>query len=227
MNKRILRRSLRTILPKAPIVAELGQQLVLESMDFTPQTVIKGYMNGYFPYPTPSSRIHWQCPPQRAQVPIHDFHIPKNIKRLLRQEKFEIRFDSNFEEVIRACADRSNTWINEQIINVYLQLHEMRVASSVEAWLDGKLVGGIYGIRIGGYFATESQFHRIRDAGKIAFVTLIELLQSNGYLLHDVQNISPYLEQFGAVEMSNDDFRIAAASAMVKQCAWPIAEATV
>ena len=226
MNKRILRRSLRTVLPKAPIIAEVGQQLVLESMDFTPQTVIKGYMNGHFPTPV-GNAIRWEAPAQRAQIPIQNFHIPKNIKRLVRQQKFEIRFDTSFEEVINACADRKDSWISNQIIDVYIQLNEMRVASSVEAWLDGELVGGLYGIRIGGYFATESQFHRVRDAGKVAFVTLFETLKSNGFLLHDVQNITPYLKQFGAIEMTNSAFRETVANAMVRQTTWPMAEAQV
>ena len=212
------------MLPRGPIVAELGQQLVLESLDFTPQTVIKGYMNGFFPTPA-GNRIHWEAPAQRALIPIDDFHVPKNIKRLMRQGKFEVRFDTCFEQVMRACADRDDSWINEQIIDIYVQLNKLGVASSVEAWLDGELAGGLYGMRIGGYFATESQFHRVRDAGKIAFVTLFEVLKSNGYLLHDVQNMTPYLEQFGAIEVSNIEFRKNITNAVIRSSAWPSSEA--
>lgn len=209
------------VLPRAPIVAELGQQLALESRNFTPQTLVSGYMNGYFPYPTPSSRIHWQCPPQRGCIPIEDFHISRSTKRLVRQQKFEVRFDTSFEQVIRHCANRPNTWINEEIIKVYVQLHEMGAASSVETWLDGELVGGLYGVRIGSYFAGESQFHTVPDAGKVALAALCNTLRDNGFMLHDVQFVTPYLQQFGAIEVSSSEFRDMVTNAVIFPAKWP------
>ena len=223
MDARILRKSLRTVLPRGPVVAELGQQLALEALDFTPQTVIKGYLNGFFPSPY-KSHIHWQAPAQRAHIPVNDFHVSKNTKRLVRQKKFDIRFDTNFEEVIRQCANRPDTWISEEIINVYLQLHHMGVASSVEAWLDGELVGGLYGIRIGSYFAGESQFHTIPNAGKVALVTLCNTLKDNGFLLHDVQYLTPFLKQFGAIEVSSTEFRDMVTNSAICPAEWPSVE---
>ena len=154
-----------------------------------------------------SGDIHWRAPERRGIMPIDDFHIPKNLKRVVRQKKFEIRLDTEFEQVIRGCADRDETWITEEFITTYCRLHEMGVARSVEAWQDGELVGGLYGIQLGRYFATESQFHRVRDAGKIAFIHLFHMLQDGGFLLHDVQYKTGYLEQFGGTDIANRDFR--------------------
>ncbi len=217
---RALKKALRTVTPRVPIVAELGQQFALESMPFNPQTVIKGYINGMFFTPH-KSKIYWQAPPTRALIPIEDFHVPENIKRLIRQEKFEVRHDTSFEKVMRMCAEREEeSWITDDIIGVYLKLHKMGVASCVEAWQDGELVGGLYGIRIGSYFATESQFHTVRDAGKVAFVALFEVLKSNGYLLHDVQYMTPYLDQFGAISMADSEFKDMMTEAVIKPAGW-------
>ncbi len=152
-------------------------------------------------------RRAWSAGEHRSIVPIDAFHVPKNLRRLVRQQKFEIQLDTQFEEVIQACADREETWITEDFISTYCRLHEMGVARSVEAWQDNQLVGGLYGICLGRYFATESQFFRVRDAGKIAFIHLFEMLKSGGFLLHDVQYRTPYLEQFGGTELANDEFR--------------------
>ena len=217
---RALKKAISSVTPRVQTVAELGQQFALESLPFNPQTVIKGYINGMF-FTFHKSKIYWQAPPTRALIPINDFHVPKNIKRLIRQEKFEVRHDTSFERVMRMCAEgEEESWINDEVIKVYLQLHEMGVASCVESWLDGELVGGLFGVRIGSYFATESQFHRVRDAGKVSFVALFEVLKSNGYLLHDVQYKSPYLDQFGAVEMVNAEFKDIITEAVIKPTGW-------
>ena len=217
---RAIRKALKTITPRNELTAELGQQFALESMPFNSQTVVKGFISGRFFTPH-NSKIYWQAPPTRAVVPINDFHVPKNIKRLVRQNKFEVRHDTSFEKVMRMCADRDeDSWIDDKVINVYLDLHKKGLASSVESWQDGELVGGLYGIRIGSYFATESQFHTIRDAGKIAFVALFEQLKLNGYMLHDVQFMTPYLEQFGAIEMLDDEFQSVITDAVVKPAGW-------
>ena len=129
------------------------------------------------------------------------------MKRLLRQNKFEIRVNTSFEDVIRACAEREETWITDEIISVYCELHRRGFAHSVEAWQDGELVGGLYGTCIGRFFATESQFHRVRDASKVAFVATFEILKAAGFVIHDVQFRTEYLDQFGAIEMPRDEFR--------------------
>ncbi len=220
LHIRAIKKVLRRVTPRVPLIAELGQQFSLESMPFNAKTVIRGYMSGMF-FTLDKSKICWHSPPKRALIPITDFHVPKNVKRLIRQEKFEVRFDTSFEKVIRMCAVREKeSQINEEIIDVFIQLHKMGVASCVESWLDGELVGGLYGIRIGKYFATESQFHTVRDAGKVSFVALFDVLKSNGYLLHDVQFMTPYLEQFGAVEMLDSEFKNIITEAVVKPGGW-------
>ena len=199
MLSRLLRRAIRLVLPRIDGGGELSQQVALDMIPFRPETVIKGYLNGFFPMTEAGGVIRWRAPERRGIVPIDAFHVPENLSRLVRQQKFEIRLDTQFEEVIRACADRDETWITEEFINTYCRLHEMGVARSVEAWQDGQLVGR--------YFATESQFHRVRDAGKVAFIHLFHMLRSGEFLLHDVQYQTPYLDQFGGTDLANSDFR--------------------
>ena len=207
MLSRIVRRAARVMLPRIPGGGEVGQQVALESLDFRPETVIKGFLNGYFPMPGPDGTVRWRSPELRGIIPIEDFHVPKNLRRLVRQKKFEIRVNTSFEDVIRGCAEREETWITDEIISVYCELHRRGFAHSVESWQDGELVGGLYGTCIGRFFATESQFHRVRDAGKIAFIQTFEILKTAGFLIHDVQFKTPYLEQFGGTELPRAEFR--------------------
>jgi leucyl/phenylalanyl-tRNA--protein transferase len=217
MLDKVIRRTARYLLPRIDGGGEVGQQVALNALPFCAETVIKGYLNGFFPMANPQGDVHWRAPSQRCVMPIHDFHVSKNLKRLIRQQKFEIRVDTCFEEVIRGCADRAETWITDNFIETYQELHELGVARSVEAFVDGELVGGIYGISIGKYFATESQFHRVSHAGKLAFIYAAEILKSNGYKLHDVQYQSPFLEQFGALEIPDTEFRRELTQAVVQQ----------
>lgn len=219
MLSRVVQKTVRTLVPLLRDGADLSQRLALDTLKFSPETVIRGYLNGYFPLPE-KGRIRWRAPKTRAVIPVDEFHIPKNVKRLVRQQKFEVRFDTAFGEVIRGCADRSESWINDAIISVYTRLHEAGVAHSVEAWQDGELVGGLYGVRIGSYFATESQFHRVRDAGKVAFVSLFERLNSSGFQLHDVQSMTPYLSQFGAIEVSDSEFAAGLMHSVIAPSKW-------
>ena len=207
MLPKVIRSMARVMLPRVSGGGEVAQQIALNSLEFCPDTVIKGYLIGFFPMPDTSGRISWRAPEQRGVMPVDSFHIPKNLKRLIRQKKFEIRIDTQFEQVIRSSAERDNTWITDEIIAVYCQLHEMGIAHSVEAWQDDQLAGGLYGVHIGRYFATESQFHRVRDAGKVAFIHLMEMLRDGEFQLHDVQYPTPYLEQFGGTGAPALEFR--------------------
>jgi leucyl/phenylalanyl-tRNA--protein transferase len=207
MLPQVIRIAARLMLPRVSGGVEVAERIALNSLEFRPETVIKGYLNGFFPMPDESGRVSWRAPEIRGVIPVDGFHIPKNLKRLIRQNKFEIRLDTQFEQVIRGCAERDETWITDEIVDVYCRLNEMGVARSVEAWQNGELVGGLYGVSIGRYFATESQFHRVRDAGKISFVFLAEILKAGGFLLHDVQYPTPYLEQFGVAALPAADFR--------------------
>lgn len=207
MFPRVIRSAARSVLSRVADGGEVAQQIALNSLKFRPETVIKGYLNGFFPMPDEAGRVTWRAPQTRGVMPIDEFHVPKNLKRLVRQKKFEIRVDTEFEQVIRGCSERDETWITDEVVDIYCRLHEMGVAKSVEAWQDGELAGGLYGICIGRYFATESQFHRVRDAGKIAFIHLADILQTGGFLLHDVQYPTPYLQQFGVTSLEANEFR--------------------
>lgn len=186
---------------------EVGEQVALRALGFTPETVIKAYLNGYFPMAGEHGNIAWRAPEQRCLIPIDAYKVRKSLARIVKQAPFEIRLNSAFGDVIRGCADREETWISAEVMDVYTRLHAMGVAHSVEAWQDGKLAGGVYGIALGRYFATESQFFRVPNAGQVAFVHTFERLRERGFLLHDVQFKTPFLEQFGAIEIPRDDFR--------------------
>ena len=180
---------------------------MLDSLDARAETVLRGYASGYFPMPDSTGRLQWQFPPWRGVIPIDGFHVPRSVARLIRSGRFEVRYDTALERVIRACADRDPTWITEEIVAIYQRLHEWGVVHSVEAWVGQELAGGLYGVAIGGYFAGESQFHRERDAGKVAFVALAERLREGGFLLHDTQYRTEYLARFGCIEVSAEEFR--------------------
>ncbi|MGF1546650.1 MAG: leucyl/phenylalanyl-tRNA--protein transferase [Thiotrichales bacterium] len=202
-----VRRAARILLPRVSGGLEVGEQIALDAFGFNKEAVIKAYVNGYFPMPDAQGRVHWLAPARRCLIPIESHSVPKNLARLVRQRVFEIRVDTAFDQVIRACAERRETWINDEFIRVYNELHEMGVAHSVEAWQGGALVGGLYGVAIGRFFATESQFHRVRDAGKVAFVHTFQILRDQGFKMHDVQFQTAFLEQFGSVEISLQEYR--------------------
>lgn len=182
------------------------ERIVSDSLDVRAETVLRGYLAGRFPMPDMTGRLHWEFPPRRGVIPIDGFHVPRSVARLIQSGRFEVRYDTAVEQVIRACADRDATWITEEIVEIYQRLHEWGVVHSVETWRDGDLVGGLYGVAIGGYFAGESQFHRVRDAGKVAFVALAERLREAGFLLHDTQHRTEHLARFGCVEITAEEF---------------------
>jgi leucyl/phenylalanyl-tRNA--protein transferase len=150
--------------------------------------------------------IEWFSPDPRAILPLNNFHLPHSLKRQVRKKVFEIRIDNRFIEVIRACAKREDTWINDEIIESYEALHEIGFAHSVEAWRENKLAGGLYGVAIGGAFFGESMFHRVTDASKVALAALVEHLRTKKFALLDTQWLTPHLRQFGGVEISRSHY---------------------
>ena len=146
--------------------------------------------------------IRWFSPDPRTILPLEAFHVPHGLKRERRAAGFEIRINTRFAEVMRACAERPDTWINGEIIASYIRLHELGAAHSVEAWSANELVGGLYGVAIGGAFFGESMFHRVTGASKIALWALVERLRERRFTLLDTQWLTPHLEQFGAKEIS-------------------------
>lgn len=204
-----------------------AQQAVLNALDFSPETVLRATANGFFPMANEAGNIEWRCPAKRAVIPVDDFRVRKSLRRIVRSGRFEIRIDSAFDGVIEACAERPKTWITPQLADVYKELFRMRQARSVEAWQNGELVGGVYGLCIGRYFVSESQFHRVNHAGKVCFATLFEILRANNFLLHDVQYPSGFLSQFGTVEMDRDEFQRKLSVALVQPARFELPSTTI
>lgn len=171
------------------------------------EVLLQGYRLGVFPMAMENGAIEWFSPDPRGILPLAEFHIPHGLERTVRKGTFEIRFDTSFTEIMRRCSERSETWINGEIIESYTRLHELGSAHSVEAWLEGKLAGGLYGVSIGGAFFGESMFHDVTDASKVALCALVERLRAQKFLLLDTQWLTPHLEQFGAVEVSRKEYR--------------------
>lgn len=173
-----------------------------------PTELLYAYAQGYFPMAIPEeeNEIYWFKPEDRGIIPLDKFHVPKNLKRLYKQGKFELRINADFEGTIRACADRSDTWISEEIISSYCKLNELGYALSFETWLNGELVGGLYGVALGRAFFGESMFHKVTDASKIALVFLIEFLTDRDFILLDTQYLNDHLKQFGGIAIPDEEY---------------------
>lgn len=186
-------------------------------MQLTPELLLVAYAQGIFPMAHDDGRIYLYDPDPRAILPLEAFHVPRSLARRVRSGRFTVRVDSAFRAVIEACAapaaGRESTWISAEIIDLYTQLHHMGFAHSVEAWQGDYLVGGLYGVALGGLFAGESMFSRVTDASKVALVHLVERLRAGGFVLLDTQFRTDHLARFGAVEISRVEYqkRLAAA----------------
>jgi len=170
------------------------------------ELLLQAYRFGIFPMAMSDSSIEWFSPDPRAILPLDRFHVPHGLRRVADKNIFEVKMDQRFGEVIRACAKRKDTWINREIIESYEHLHELGHAHSVETWQTGKLVGGLYGVAIGGAFFGESMFHRKTDASKVALVALVQHLQAQKFVLLDTQWVTPHLVQFGAIEIPRSQY---------------------
>lgn len=168
------------------------------------ETLLNAYADGVFPM-AEDGELLWFSPENRGVIPIDErFHIPKGLKRALKKAPFEIRFDTAFVDVMRGCAERESTWIDEGIIASYVALHEMDFAHSVECWDEDGLQGGLYGVSLGHAFFGESMFSRKTDASKIALIYLVSFLRENGFVLLDTQWMTDHLRQFGGYELPRD-----------------------
>jgi len=170
------------------------------------ELLLHAYRNAVFPMAMENGEIAWFSPDPRAIIPLDTFHIPHGLKRTLKKAPFEIRIDTAFETVMRACAARDETWINEVIVKSYVNLHRLGHAHSVEAWLDGKLAGGLYGVSLGGAFFGESMFHDVTDASKVALHALVTRLLARGFTMLDTQWLTPHLVTFGAIEIPRAEY---------------------
>jgi len=179
----------------------------------TPDLLLQAYAVGLFPMAErrDDPTLYWIDPEERAILPLDGFHLSRRLARTVRANRFEIRCDTAFQDVMRACAEptaeRRETWINDPILQLYTALFRRGHAHSVEAWREGELVGGLYGVSLGGAFFGESMFSRETDASKVALVHLVARLKVGGYVLLDCQFMTEHLRQFGVVEISRDDYR--------------------
>ncbi len=184
--------------------------------ELTPELLLRAYAMGVFPMADDreDGAIYWYAPDPRAVLPLQAFRTSKNLLKLVRQRRFEVVSDRDFEGVMRACADRPSTWISDEIVAAYTGLHRLGKAHSIECWRDGRLVGGLYGVALGGAFFGESMFSRERDASKVALVHLVDQLNALGYTLLDTQFTTPHLVRFGAIEISRDAYERALQTAL-------------
>lgn len=186
----------------------------------TPAVLRAAYARGIFPMAESADdpTLAWYDPDPRGVIPLDGFHVPDSLAKRMRRGDFTLQADGDFEGVIRACAQttpsRRTTWINEEIIAAYCALHREGLAHSVECRLDGKLVGGLYGVALGGAFFGESMFSRARDASKVALVDLVARLRRGGFTLLDTQFVTPHLARFGAVEIPRATYRKSLARAL-------------
>ena len=164
--------------------------------------------------------IGWFSPDPRGIIPLETFHVSRRLARVLRQGGFQIRIDHDFERIMRECAERADdgTWISDEIIKCYLQLHRQGYAHSVEVWRGDQLAGGLYGVHLGGAFFGESMFHLVTDASKVALAALVDRMRVRGFALLDVQWVTPHLAQFGAAEISREEYLKRLRGAMSLSC---------
>jgi leucyl/phenylalanyl-tRNA--protein transferase len=174
--------------------------------------LLAAYASGWFPMADEAGTISWYSPDPRGVLPLETFHVPSRLQRTIRHSPLQVQVDRSFAEVMRACAEAeresedSGTWISDEIIDSYCELHALGHAHSVEVREGDRLVGGLYGVALGGAFFGESMFHTATDASKIALVALIERLRSRGFTLLDTQWVTPHLRQFGAIEIPRPEY---------------------
>ena len=191
-------------LPPAEAADEHG--LVGVGADLAPSTLLAAYRSGLFPMPYRRRAVGWWSPDPRGVLPLDGLKVSRSLRKSVA--RFDASIDDCFEQVVRHCGDpgREHGWINDDIVKAYVRLHEMGWAHSVETWLDGQLVGGLYGVRIGRFFAGESMFSTATDASKVALVHLVDWLRDTGAVLLDVQWSTPHLASLGVVEVARDDY---------------------
>lgn len=178
----------------------------------TPNLLLQAYSSGVFPMAEgrEDNELFWVDPEERGVIPLNGFHIPKSLAKRVRQNKYQITIDTAFRQVVQNCAKpargRETTWISERIETLYTDLFQRGFAHSVETWHEGQLVGGLYGVSLGGAFFGESMFSTMTDASKVALVHLVARLKVGGYWLLDTQFITDHLKQFGAIEIHRQEY---------------------
>ena len=196
--------------------------------EISPELMLRAYAAGIFPMAKSKSAetVFWVDPRERGILPLDKFHIPKSLRKTVRQNRFDIRCDHAFSKTLEECArptlGRRDTWINADIERCVNELHAMGFAHSVECWQGGKLVGGLYGISIGSAFFGESMFSRVADASKVALVHLVARLKLGGFRLLDTQFVTDHLERFGVIEIPTRDYLVLLEDALKYQAVFPV-----
>ncbi len=189
------------------------------NLDLSPEKLLAAYSVGIFPMADDDGSMHWLAPDPRAIVELEALVVSRSLRAVVRRGEFEVRFDGDFAGVMRCCADRSEgTWISSDILIAYQRLHALGFAHSVEAWQEGCLVGGLYGVVIGGAFCGESMFHKVTNASKVALVHLVQRLQERNFVLLDIQFMTEHLRSLGASEIPRDEYLDRLAQAIELPC---------
>ncbi len=194
-----------------PATESTPDGLVAVGGDLAPPRLLDAYRHGIFPWPVSDEEMMlWWSPDPRAILPLDAMHISRRLRRTLRSGKFQVTCDRAFAEVIAGCAigpgREGGTWLTEPMIDAYVQMHRMGHAHSVEVWHEGQVAGGTYGIVIGGLFAAESMFYRVRDASKVALAHLVHHLSTQGFQLLDVQQWTPHTSRLGVIEIPRAEY---------------------
>ena len=175
--------------------------------DLRPEWLLRAYHSGIFPWYDDGDPILWWSPDPRAIIELNSLQVSRRLRRTVRSGRFTLTVNRAFGEVIRGCADRAEgTWITREMLKAYVTLHQLGHAHSVEAWADGELAGGLYGVAVGGLFAGESMFTRQRDASKVALVYLVERLRERGFRLFDIQMRTEHTARLGAIEIARSEY---------------------
>ena len=196
--------------------------LVAVGGNLSPKRLLSAYRQGIFPWYSENQPIFWWSLDPRGIIPLDDFHVGATLIKVLKRKIFEIKINTAFEDVMRACAVRSDGsesgWITEEMISAYTELHRLGNAHSIESWRNGKLVGGVYGIAIGGLFAAESMFYLESNASKIALTALVERVKETGFTLFDCQMVTNVTKRMGAIEISREEYLKQLNKALLQNC---------
>jgi leucyl/phenylalanyl-tRNA--protein transferase len=195
-----------------------------DTVSLDPRTLLSAYAQGVFPMANRNGAIQWYGADPRGVIPLEGFRVPHSLRPVVRRSPaeggFEIRFNHDFETTMRACREKrlDGTWINESLIAAYVHLHQLGFAHSVEAWKEGQLAGGLYGVSLGAAFFGESMFHRVTDASKVALVHLVNRLRDRGFRLLDTQATTAHLEKFGCVAIPAEEYLVRLREALEGNC---------
>ncbi len=209
-------------IPFPDVEGATPEGLVAVGGNLSPERLLSAYRQGIFPWYSENQPILWWSLDPRGIIPLDGFHIGATLTKVLKRKIFEIKINTAFENVMRACAIRSDGsesgWITEEMFSAYTDLHRLGHAHSIESWRNGNLVGGVYGIAIGGLFAAESMFYRESNASKIALTALVERMKERGFTLFDSQMVTNVTKRMGAIEISRKEYLKQLNKALLQNC---------